>query len=157
MVDPYRAGTIATWVSDFAGTPGWDGLPAPAKEYAEQILPRFLARACEERDVGPADVAEADLKPALLEGVGGLALPASARASAPDLCAAFLATLQDQGRLAGGRALGRYVRALREAWQERTADTVKPIRNPGTRIGRNEPCPCGSGRKFKHCCMKTGS
>jgi hypothetical protein len=20
-------------------------------------------------------------------------------------------------------------------------------------IGRNSPCPCGSGRKFKHCCM----
>lgn len=20
------------------------------------------------------------------------------------------------------------------------------------RAGRNEPCPCGSGRKFKHCC-----
>ncbi|WP_193789164.1 SEC-C metal-binding domain-containing protein, partial [Paraburkholderia atlantica] len=19
--------------------------------------------------------------------------------------------------------------------------------------GRNEPCPCGSGRKHKHCCM----
>ncbi|MCR6659899.1 MAG: SEC-C metal-binding domain-containing protein [Asticcacaulis sp.] len=19
------------------------------------------------------------------------------------------------------------------------------------RVGRNEPCPCGSGRKFKHC------
>ena len=22
------------------------------------------------------------------------------------------------------------------------------------RIGRNDPCPCGSGRKFKQCCMK---
>lgn len=22
------------------------------------------------------------------------------------------------------------------------------------KIGRNEPCPCGSGRKFKHCCLK---
>ena len=22
--------------------------------------------------------------------------------------------------------------------------------------GRNEPCPCGSGRKFKHCCGKAG-
>lgn len=22
----------------------------------------------------------------------------------------------------------------------------------GTRVGRNDPCPCGSGRKFKHCC-----
>jgi uncharacterized protein YecA (UPF0149 family) len=21
------------------------------------------------------------------------------------------------------------------------------------RIGRNDPCPCGSGKKFKHCCM----
>ena len=20
------------------------------------------------------------------------------------------------------------------------------------KIGRNEPCPCGSGKKFKHCC-----
>jgi len=22
------------------------------------------------------------------------------------------------------------------------------------RIGRNDPCPCGSGKKFKHCCMR---
>jgi hypothetical protein len=22
-------------------------------------------------------------------------------------------------------------------------------------IGRNDPCPCGSGKKFKHCCMRT--
>lgn len=22
------------------------------------------------------------------------------------------------------------------------------------RIGRNEPCPCGSGKKFKKCCLK---
>ena len=24
------------------------------------------------------------------------------------------------------------------------------------KIGRNELCPCGSGKKFKNCCMKTG-
>ncbi len=23
----------------------------------------------------------------------------------------------------------------------------------GGRIGRNEPCPCGSGKKYKHCCL----
>lgn len=23
-----------------------------------------------------------------------------------------------------------------------------------TKVGRNEPCPCGSGKKFKKCCMK---
>jgi preprotein translocase subunit SecA len=29
----------------------------------------------------------------------------------------------------------------------------EPIRNRGQRVGRNDPCPCGSGRKFKNCCM----
>jgi hypothetical protein len=25
---------------------------------------------------------------------------------------------------------------------------------PSNKIGRNEPCPCGSGKKYKHCCLK---
>ena len=28
------------------------------------------------------------------------------------------------------------------------------IRRQMPKVGRNEPCPCGSGRKFKHCCGK---
>jgi len=24
------------------------------------------------------------------------------------------------------------------------------------KIGRNDPCPCGSGKKYKHCCMRKG-
>jgi len=27
-----------------------------------------------------------------------------------------------------------------------------PIRREMPKVGRNEPCPCGSGKKFKHCC-----
>ena len=23
--------------------------------------------------------------------------------------------------------------------------------------GRNDPCPCGSGEKYKHCCMNTSA
>ncbi|HYV27765.1 MAG TPA: SEC-C metal-binding domain-containing protein [Candidatus Eisenbacteria bacterium] len=30
---------------------------------------------------------------------------------------------------------------------------VKPIR-AGPKVGRNDPCPCGSGKKYKHCCGK---
>jgi preprotein translocase subunit SecA len=30
----------------------------------------------------------------------------------------------------------------------------QPIRHRGPRVGRNDPCPCGSGKKFKNCCMK---
>jgi len=25
--------------------------------------------------------------------------------------------------------------------------------NPFKTVGRNDPCPCGSGKKFKKCCM----
>jgi len=28
----------------------------------------------------------------------------------------------------------------------------QPIRNTGPETGRNDPCPCGSGKKFKKCC-----
>ncbi len=30
----------------------------------------------------------------------------------------------------------------------------QPIRNRQQHVGRNEPCPCGSGKKFKNCCMR---
>ena len=33
-------------------------------------------------------------------------------------------------------------------------DVDKTIRNDGPKIGRNDPCPCGSGKKYKNCCGK---
>ena len=32
-------------------------------------------------------------------------------------------------------------------------DTAKTIRNIGPKVGRNNPCPCGSGKKYKKCCL----
>ena len=29
-----------------------------------------------------------------------------------------------------------------------------PYEKPTPKVQRNEPCPCGSGRKYKHCCIK---
>jgi preprotein translocase subunit SecA len=31
---------------------------------------------------------------------------------------------------------------------------IEPIRNRGKQVGRNDPCPCGSGKKYKACCMR---
>ncbi|RKY38657.1 MAG: preprotein translocase subunit SecA, partial [Candidatus Omnitrophota bacterium] len=33
-----------------------------------------------------------------------------------------------------------------------SSDTSIPYRREGRKIGRNEPCPCGSGKKYKRCC-----
>ncbi len=38
----------------------------------------------------------------------------------------------------------------------KTNQTAKaqPIVNDGPKVGRNDPCPCGSGKKYKQCCGK---
>ena len=41
-------------------------------------------------------------------------------------------------------------RTIFEVVASRGADESEPVKS--TRIGRNEPCPCGSGRKYKKCC-----
>ena len=31
-------------------------------------------------------------------------------------------------------------------------DVDRTVRNEGPKVGRNDPCPCGSGKKYKNCC-----
>ena len=61
-------------------------------------------------------------------------------------------------------ALNRRVAKLEEGTDNRLSTIrtsqgdvrVDPIRNRGLRVGRNDPCPCGSGKKYKVCCMRKG-
>lgn len=36
-------------------------------------------------------------------------------------------------------------------WRIRS-QTLDPIRRTDPKVGRNDPCPCGSGKKYKQCC-----
>ena len=45
----------------------------------------------------------------------------------------------------------------RQAMAEGAAQKVATIIRQAPRVGRNDPCPCGSGRKFKKCCGKTAA
>ena len=35
--------------------------------------------------------------------------------------------------------------------EKRDAPSQRPSPVPGQKVGRNDPCPCGSGKKYKHC------
>jgi preprotein translocase subunit SecA len=37
---------------------------------------------------------------------------------------------------------------------QNTPDTAKPVIRSAPKVGRNSPCPCGSGKKYKQCCGK---
>jgi uncharacterized protein len=45
-----------------------------------------------------------------------------------------------------------FFRPYRQAGTTPRAMRVETVRREQPKVGRNEPCPCGSGRKFKACC-----
>ena len=79
---------------------------------------------------------------------------------------AFLSGLMDHAsRLSvadpqnGRRILGRIMKLRKQLTRtlrdlEPTMAVSATILNEGERTGRNAPCPCGSGRKFKQCCRR---
>ncbi len=52
---------------------------------------------------------------------------------------------QRRGRVA-------FTKANETAFAGGEEEVAKPVRHQGPRIGRNDPCPCGSGKKYKKCC-----
>jgi uncharacterized protein len=72
--------------------------------------------------------AEHDTEPVAFDGIDDV--PAYAR----DARADFVGTLID----------------IREFWFDRRTSRVPQVR-AAPKVGRNDPCPCGSGRKFKQC------
>jgi len=54
----------------------------------------------------------------------------------------------------GGGGIRAQQEAAIAASHQSTETKREPVRNLGKKVGRNDPCPCGSGKKFKACCMK---
>lgn len=69
----------------------------------------------------------------------------------------FVASYKEKGTVTRLHERSRFVRE-KERWYY--IDGKFPENKPVTvenKVGRNEPCPCGSGRKFKKCCGGTSS
>jgi hypothetical protein len=81
----------------------------------------------------------------------------------------FLAYCQERGLdLSSGKMSGSKIESLQREWQSaprdafdgktpadmlsHTQEKVETIRRMEPRVGRNDPCPCGSGKKYKKCC-----
>ena len=67
-----------------------------------------------------------------------------------------LDTLEQDETLAGKHrefadAIGPCVIGIRDFWLPRRK-AASTFRREAAKVGRNDPCPCGSGRKFKKCC-----
>jgi len=57
------------------------------------------------------------------------------------------------GATVGVRAIYNYFERER-VLRARRGGSPATFRRDAPKVARNEPCPCGSGKKFKHCCAK---
>ena len=44
------------------------------------------------------------------------------------------------------------LKVIEQTKEEEKVNEKNKVKFAGKKIGRNEPCFCGSGKKFKHCC-----
>jgi Protein of unknown function (DUF1186)/SEC-C motif len=68
-------------------------------------------------------------------------------------CTLFGDTVEE---LSGWYCFSEQYRADQERWRRETAANrarSQRLENPFKSVGRNDPCPCGSGKKFKKCCL----
>lgn len=149
----------------FLDSPEALALAAPRREEQRAIVERFLACAYEELGVAPH----------LLDGEGmhaiiGHLLPGRfARkdplaAQALPVLRAYLQHLERTAvvtqsfeiRQALERTASEFEQAVAtgEAVHHHGGERQKPFVHKAEKTGRNDPCPCGSGKKFKQCCMR---
>lgn len=149
---------LTDFISDYLGSTHFSLLETEVKEHAEAILGFALAeagRACPEF---PENADAGLFEQVLTEGVARLDLPQAARRGAPALLSAFFEYLASAGRYPpAGEWVGwveevgaRYAARFREDGSVKGAT----VRHSLPSVGRNDPCPCGSGKKFKKCCME---
>ncbi len=147
------------WAGDFADSFAASTLDPSVRPLTPEILARFgeSARAI---DPGfPDEVSPGTFSQVLTEAMPRLALPDEARPHVPEVVATFFEYLRDGGRLGEGSDWAAQVRIIGRSYRERLkpGGGVKgvPIRRPAgaSPVGRNDPCPCGSGKKYKKCCL----
>ena len=143
-----------SWAAEFEEAP--EALPfAPkVRGAAQDLLAEFLGGACAD-GCDPSQVGEPEVKKGLMDRVAGMPLEPEVRAEAPRLVAAYLEFLARGGRVANGRHLANFALALGKEFPRHGGGGGPPIRREAPKLGLNDPCPCGSGRKWKKCCRKT--
>jgi len=63
---------------------------------------------------------------------------------------------EEPRRRSPARAVHAYKPAASAQGGEEARPEVRPVKRQADKVGRNDPCPCGSGRKYKKCCGRNG-
>jgi uncharacterized protein YecA (UPF0149 family) len=147
------------WSGDFAESFAASLLDAEVRGHVPEILAHFGAEVRRVDRAFPDELSPGTLAQVLSGSMPRLTLPDAARPHVPEVIAQFFEYLRETGRLGDGDDWAAQVRVIARSYRERLKPGggvrgVTVRRAPGVSpVGRNDPCPCGSGKKYKKCCM----
>ena len=147
------------WAGDFAESFPASLLDPAVRDFVPEILAHFGTAVRRIDPDFPDEISPGTLATVVTDSLPRLKLPEPARPHAPEVVAKFLEYLQETGRSGDGSDWAAQIRIIARSYRDRLKPDggVKgvPIRKPSnvTTAGRNDPCPCGSGKKFKKCCQ----
>ena len=134
-------------VSDYCSSQYFVLLGDGLKSHAEQLLEQWASSVDEDLDF--------DTLEASVDAIGRLDIPLRAKRDFPELLNAFFEYL-------GTTSTYPNTDVWIDALSEISATYSERVRADGSvkgktvtralKIGRNDPCPCGSGKKYKKCC-----
>lgn len=144
------------FVSDYSSSEHFMFLPPAVKENAESLLLAFFRKAGEKTKTLES-LKGRDVEDVFLSHMPRLDVSVDAKRAVPDLLDGFFTFLTETGRFPAAASWQMCVETTRKKYLEgiREDGSVKgtTFKKNYTDVGRNDPCPCGSGKKFKKCCM----
>lgn len=147
---------LEAYLDDYLGSEHMLFLDPGLKEHAEGILRAFFSAAGSRGEGSLETLRAATVETVLLQDMGRIAFPLPVRRGVPDVLEGFFGYLHDTGRFPAAASWGGCVEALagkyRGSLRENGGVKGETYRKASAETGRNDPCFCGSGRKYKKCC-----
>ncbi|MFH1762479.1 MAG: SEC-C metal-binding domain-containing protein [bacterium] len=142
-------GTLSEYIGDYTTSENFLFLDPGIKEHAESLLSHWCGQM--EKAITYEGIS------ASFKNIAALDLSLEVRRSFPGLLREFFEYLSSSGRAPQAEEWVVWVNNLEKKYLEgfRKDGTIRgeTYRKKYSKTSRNEPCPCGSGKKFKKCCM----
>ena len=148
---------LTDYISDYTASEYYALLDPALKPHAEALLSQVLQGAGQMAPDFPRHADAALFGKVLLEKVAPLDLSLDARQGVPRLLGAFFDYLEASGKYPQAGEWAEYMPEVEAEYAQRFRGDGsvrgETVRKKLADVGRNDPCPCGSGKKFKKCCI----
>lgn len=136
-----------------------------SEQHCDIVLRRFLETVYIEHDMAPKEMSSSDFKEIVLKTLPRRFLPDETFLPlVPPMVRAYMNYLKAATHIAEFAEMEKTLEGLDSGFikmvesvspENRIADEppVPQIVRGDSKVGRNDPCPCGSGKKYKKCCI----